>query len=682
MGDKLKRKEDATKEEMKLTMKSRRIISLLLIILCFALLFPIQHAEAYSKPDESEDNKTIMVFAPHQDDEALMANPIMYSHAKQGDDVYVVMAFGSDHAKLTKPELETDFYGIDRLQESKRNLEKLGIGADHLIYLGYQKLDYATTEYKGTDKPFKLGVYGELLHLDGTPYYTYSHENDGFPSYHFYKHKEECKASEANMISDIAEVIMDYKPDELYVINYDAHIEHMWLGSMVDQAFGVVKQTAGFENYCPRYYQGMGYQSNGAAPMDMLTTPSPNDGERLFLESTIPFIPRNPTFSWEDRVRFSVEDEMAIPDFDSNVSAQAFWYGFGRRVYGPGTTILLGRVNSDQIFWERDTRNLAYQASVNVTSNDEDSEKINDFSTLRMPLATIIELNLSQSLSFSTSLNFSEYKWSPEGSDESRTVTLTFDKPKDISSVKLYDDYKEENQITAGVLTFSDGTTTTKEVVGPLNNNGSATTVTFEKKTGITSVSFQITGFEGTPGLTEFEVYAPTETRGTDYIQIYLDKTNGKDQETKSFLYDYPVDATSQTQVMQFSVYRYPDETKSSGYNWELIGANSDSYGITLTKDGLLTVKPKAKRGTYKIKVTDKDNPSLIDEMTVQVKGTGCDPGDINMDGSCDYKDLAYVLMGLDGFYQDCADANDDGLINESDVSFVWERIKLANRVE
>ncbi|MGN0720586.1 MAG: PIG-L family deacetylase [Anaerovoracaceae bacterium] len=675
----MKRKEDTTKEKMKLTMKSRRTISLLLIILCFAFLFPIQQAEAYSKPDESEDNKTIMVFAPHQDDEALMANPIMYSHAKRGDDVYVVMGFGSDPKENTN-----DSYGRNRLRESKKNLEKLGISADHLIYLGYQKLDYAIDEYKDKDtgkpiKPFVLGSDGELCHLNGNSYYTYSHVDEGFPSYHFYKHNEECKASEENMISDIAEVIMEYKPDELYVVNYDKHIEHMWLGSMVDQAFGVVKHKEGFENYCPRYYQSMGYQSNGAAPMDMLKTPSPNDGNRLFLESTIPFTPRNPTFSWEDRVRFSVEDEMAIPDFYRNVSAQAFWYGFGTRVYADNTTILLGSVNSDQIFWERDTRNLAYQASsVNVTSNPQDSKKINDFSTLRMPLATILELNVSKDLKISKDLNFSDYKWSPAEDDESRTVTLNFEQPQNISSVKLYDDYRTENQIKAGVLTFKDSSNIESSInVGPLDNGGGANTILFETKTDITSVSFQITDYAGTPGLTEFEVYAPNSPRKTDYIQIYLDKVNGVDWKNKSFLYDYPVDVTSKAQVMQLGAYCYPNEAAPSSYNWGLSGG---AKGITLTQNGLLTVTPEAESGSYQIQVTSKDDANLTDVMTIQVKGKNPITWDINMDGHCDYRDLAYVLMGLDGFYKDCADVNGDGVIDTKDVSLVWGHIKLENQ--
>lgn len=630
----------------------------MLIFLCFVLLFPTEPANA------NVEKKTIMVFAPHQDDEANMANAVMYSHAKRGDDVYVVMGFGSDPNGTSN-----DLYGLNRLIESRKNLEKLGIPGENLIYLGYQKIDYAAQAYG--DNTLKLGSEDEMLRTDGTSYYTYSHKDEGFPSFHStINGGAECKASEANLISDIINVIKKYKPDELYVINYDGHLEHMWLGSVVDQAFGKLKQQAEFKDYCPRYYQSMSYQSAWQASKDFLTTKSPNDGTRLFLESTLSFTPRNTTFTWADRIRFPVEDEMSMSDLEKNLSAQAYIYGFDKRVYNPnGDKYMLGCINGDQVFWERDTRNLAYQADVSVTSNMGDGGKINDFSTMRMPLTSFLKFT-----SLGPAINCSQYKWSPDSSDAAKTVTLTFEQPQNISSVKLYDDYRTENQIKAGVLTFSDGSTVD---VGELKNNGSATTVTFSQKTGITSVSFKITSYNGTPGLAEFEVYEPNSPRKTDYIQIYLDKVNGSDWKNKSFLYDYPVDVTSKTQIMQLGVYCYPNEAAPSGYNW---GLNGGAQGITLTQNGLLTVTPEAESGSYQIQVTSKDDANLTDVMTIQIKGKKSNAWDINMDGHCDYRDLAYVLMGLDGLYQDCADVNGDGVINTKDVSLVWEHIKLENQ--
>lgn len=621
----------------------------MLIILCFAFLFPTEPANA------DEGKKTIMVFAPHQDDEANMANAVMYSHAKRGDDVYVVMGFGSDSSETWA----FDQYGLNRLRQSAKNMEVLGIPSSHLIYLGYQKIDHASQKTNGvvvTDEN------GAVLRPNGTPYKTMSHVSEGFPSYHYTKYNTEWESSEAHMLSDIVDILKQYQPDEIYAINYDSHIEHMWLGGLVDQAFGIVKKTEGFENYCPRYYQSMSYQTAWQAPQDMTSTVSPNDGTRTFLESTTQKTPRNPTFAWADRVRFPVEDEMSSPDPENNLSAKAY-LGFGGTV---GPERIKACVNGDQVFWERDTRSLTYQATVTTSSNGTDSGKLNDFSTLRIPFSTIKTL--------STSLNFSEYKWSPENDDTGMTITLSFKQPQTIASVKLYDDYNSSNRITAGVLRFSDDSTVD---VGSLNNNGSATTVTFPEKTGITSVSFKITDFIGTPGLTEFEVYSSNNSRTPDFIQIYLDKANGSDWTTKSFLYDYPVDVTSQAQIMQLGVYCYPDDVSPSAFTWKLSGG---TQGITLTQSGLLTVTPEARSGVYQIQVSAKNNPSLKDEMTIQVNGNTFNPADINMDGHCDYRDLAYVLMGMDGFYQDKADVNGDGIVNAEDVNRVWEQIKFSQK--
>lgn len=619
----------------------------MLIFLCFALLFPTEPATANV---QNPEKKTVLVFAPHQDDEANIANAVMYSHAQQGDDVYVIMTFGVDSNNDGK-----DNQGLGRLNQSAKNLECLGIPRSHLIYLGYEQHQHAAGL---TDGQLKFNDLGEILRSDDTPYYTFSHPSQGFPSFHSTLYGEECTMSEKHMLDDFVDVFKYYKPDVVYAVNYDGHPGHRWVASLVDQAFGIVKQTEGFEDYCPRYYQSLSYQSAWGAKRDMDSTMSPNDGSKAFLESTLSFTPRNPTFVWEDCVRFPVEDKMSSPDIASNLFAQAYLTGFA----GTAEDRVRQCVNGDQVFWERDTRSIAYRATVTVSSNETDKGKVNDFSTLREPISAIL-----------AGSGYVDYKWSPAENDTDMTVTLNFATPQDIASVKLYDDYKEENQITAGVLTFSDGSTVN---VGELKNNGSATTVTFPEKTGINSVSFQITAYTGTPGLTEFEVYGTdsTKPRETDFIQIYLDKANGSDWKTKSFLYDYPVNVTSQTQTMQLGVYCYPNEAAPSDYTWKLSGGTT---GITLTQSGLLTVTPVARSGTYQIQVTAKNDPTLTDVMTIQVAGNTFAPWDINMDGLCDYRDLACVLMGLDGFYQDRADVNGDGRINKDDVNLIWDKIKL-----
>jgi LmbE family N-acetylglucosaminyl deacetylase len=548
-----------------------------------------------------------MVFSPHQDDEANMANAVIYSRAKQGANVYVIIGFGSS------PNINNnkDEYGLGRLRESAKNLQYLGLSISNLLYLGYQKLDYAAL---GEDKSILTNNLGEILKKDNTSYITFSHKKEGFPSFHSVKYGNECTVSEEHLLSDIIDILQQYKPDEIYSINYDLHVEHVWLGSLIEQAMGLVKLRADFEDYCPRFYQSMSYQSAWYAAGDMMSVFSPNDPNRNILESTLPFKPWNPTFEWSKRVRFPVEDSMSIPDVNSNLSTLAYKSGFGKRV----ESRLLRLVNGDQIFWERDTRSKSYGATVSVSSNDADKQYLNDFSTTRVPFKNICKLVQKPFKDAKLILNsFDCYKWSPEKNDTNRTISLEFKKPLDITSVRLYDDFMLENQILSGVLTFTDGSSV---AVGALNNCGSASVITFPTKKGIRSVNFQIKEYKGTPGLTEFEIYTLEEPKSPDFIQIYLSGANDQNWKTRSFLYNYPVDVSQHPQSLQLGVYRYPNETPMPNYKWKIVGPHD---GIYLETNGFLRVEQSTLPGTYTVKVSEND--LLTDTIKISVINNSTD---------------------------------------------------------
>ena len=566
-----------------------------------SFLFPLIFlCSCFSKGEnKSHFKKCIMVFSPHQDDEANMANAIMYSRTKQGADVYIVMAFGSS------PKDNNDEYGLGRLRESAGNMKYLGLSSSNLLYLGYQNLPYAVINKENVILTNNLG---EILKANNSSFNTFSHVKEGFPSFHRVKHGTEWAVSEEHLLSDLTDILQQYKPDEIYTINYDKHPDHIWLGSLVEQALGVVKLRKGYDDYCPRFYQSMSYQSSWSAKKDMMSVFSPNDPHRNILESTLPFKPCNTTFEWSKRVRFPVDDKMSIPDVKSNISTLAYKSGFGTRV----SPYLLGLVNGDQIFWERDTRSKSFGATISVSSNDADKRYLNDFSTTRVPFKNICKYLQKpiREANFMLRL-FDCYIWSPDENDTNKTVTMEFSKPIDISSVRLYDDCQLNNHILSGLLTFSDGSSV---AVGELNNCGSATIIAFPKKERISFVSFQIREYIGTPGLSEFEVYEPDKPRAPDFIQIYLSAANNLEQKTQSFLYDYPVDVSQQPQTMKLGVYRYPNETPTPNYNWQIFGKYD---GIHFDTNGVLYVEQSTLPGTYTVKVSEND--VLFDTMTLNV---------------------------------------------------------------
>ena len=113
-------------------------------------------------------------------------------------------------------------------------------------------------------------------------------------------------------------------------------------------------------------------------------------------------------------------------------------------------------------------------------------------------------------------------EWATDGGGVGSWIRLAYPSPTTIDGVVLYDRPNLRDQITAGVLEFSDGSTVP---LGALPNDGSGLTVWFPART-VTSVRLLVTAVSATTrnvGLAELETYAtvpepsagPVEPRAT-----------------------------------------------------------------------------------------------------------------------------------------------------------------------
>jgi len=103
------------------------------------------------------------------------------------------------------------------------------------------------------------------------------------------------------------------------------------------------------------------------------------------------------------------------------------------------------------------------------------------------------------------------HEWATLGEREGAWLKLVWPTPHTIKQIVLYDRPNLNDQITSGMLTFSDGTSIP---VGTLNNDGTGVTITFAEKT-VTSVKLDITEVGGSTaniGLSEIQV---DELQGT-----------------------------------------------------------------------------------------------------------------------------------------------------------------------
>jgi uncharacterized repeat protein (TIGR02543 family) len=97
-------------------------------------------------------------------------------------------------------------------------------------------------------------------------------------------------------------------------------------------------------------------------------------------------------------------------------------------------------------------------------------------------------------------------EWATNGQGVGAWLNLSWSAPYSVNQVVLYDRPNSNDNIASATITFSDGSSI---VIGPLNNDGTATTYTFSARV-ITGLRMTVTGVgSGTAniGLSEMQVY-------------------------------------------------------------------------------------------------------------------------------------------------------------------------------
>jgi len=113
--------------------------------------------------------------------------------------------------------------------------------------------------------------------------------------------------------------------------------------------------------------------------------------------------------------------------------------------------------------------------------------------------------NVADGIAYGDPLDYTK-EWATDGQKAGAWLQVAWTAPVTIDRIVLYDRPNEDDQVTGGTLTFSDGSTVQ---VGPLDNGFAPTVVTFSPRT-VTSVKFTVTKVSASTlnvGLAEFEVY-------------------------------------------------------------------------------------------------------------------------------------------------------------------------------
>lgn len=547
----------------------------LFIFLCILIIIRLWHSNYHWENlnsffvKKADPHTSTLLLIPHQDDDLLMAGAVIRSAIIRQETIRVVFATNGDCADDPSK----------RISEAISALSLFGLKKDNVIFLGYG--DQWDTEYNHiyhapsdtvvTSKSGKTKTYAAAGVID------FSTAKTGLPR----------EYTRENYKTDLRTLLLDYRPDKLYVIDLDSHVDHRALSLLFEEVMGeILKSDVG---YFPRIYKGFSYGTVWNAYYDFyhMNLRSTEIPDPSMLCNTISPLD-NPDYEWDKRVRHIVPGELLSYTLRSSLLYKAMKLHRSQK-------ILLRRapraINSDNVFWERRTDSLSYHALISSTSGDP--SHVNTFKC-------IDSSNIKHK-----AFIFTPKMWVPDNADPRKTLRYDLLKPSDISSVVLYQGLDANNRIISGKLLFSDDSTLDIDFS---KDTGFVKTVEFNTKRNLTYIEFSIITSTGDmAGIREFEIFPPIQPK-VSYIKLILESDHLED--TGMFLYRYVMPYTN---TMRFSFYSYPHN---------LISEKDITLTLTSRSGKRLDIQDRIIRlprsfvpKSYCLTATLRDDPTIYDKV-------------------------------------------------------------------
>lgn len=469
----------------------------------------------------------IMVIAAHPDDVARMASGVIARAQTLGQPIKVVV--------LTNGDADSKKIGYKREAEMMTAAAIANISPDDVIFLGYPD-----EERGGLFKLYNQFVAPTSTYLTERNRIaeTYGREGLGRQDFHSYLTGAPAAYNRPNLIADLQTLVARYKPTQIYTHSFaddhsDSRVTYL---VALEATANVMKATVGYRPdiltgvvHSPRRYpyadkypstenrtaQNRDFSEDFVWPLPAHANPTdPNEAR---YETAVARFTPNVSFTqppslgktnilWEDRLIFPVPAEMQTllqdPTFvgrNSNTNTK-----FRMLLAYPSTWLvskeadrgtLFASGKSDEVFFELPwSSNIAAIADISVTSEN----------TTTMQLA----VNVADGIIDGTPDGGpTEIPTEWAAATPNAELTMTWPRSYTVDTVRIYDRPLSTQNITSGVLRFSDGSSIN---VGALPTDGSTPMVVqLSPAKTITSMTFEVTGATGNaPGLAELEVLA------------------------------------------------------------------------------------------------------------------------------------------------------------------------------
>jgi LmbE family N-acetylglucosaminyl deacetylase len=209
-----------------------------LIIAIFSLV--LTQVYASSEIQDMPSFHSIVIFAPHPDDETLFAGGVIEAAVQNHIPVKIVV--------VTNGDILGQKYGNYRENETVRAMKHFGLAEDDVIFLGYA--DQLTTTLLKAKDPL------EVFQSKARRHSTYAHRGLCQKSYHECWDNSEGLYNHQSIAMDIAHVLKTYRPDAIFTTSrFDKHPDHSGVQAFVQKE--IIDLAAVDNSFHPTMYEAI-----------------------------------------------------------------------------------------------------------------------------------------------------------------------------------------------------------------------------------------------------------------------------------------------------------------------------------------------------------------------------------------------------------------------------------------
>ena len=274
------------------------------------------------------EHRTVMVIAPHEDDEILAFAGSIMSAAGRGDTVKVVFMTNGDYFGKELSEV--------RIAESAKALEHLGIGKEDIIVMGYGDVQIGEFYIDGSSDEVRTSHAG-LTATSGAP-------SLGIYDYHLLDQSEHASYTSNNFRADLENIIRTVRPDEIYTVSeYEWHPDHKYSCLITRD---VIKEIQKDTDYHPVVHQSVVHGEEATWPVRLKTDSSGNPSVDRF---TYPFPSGNVPLEWNKAERIYLTDDMIKAKYDA--IGEFVTQNEGTDTFDGNSEFNYAFVKADEFYW-------------------------------------------------------------------------------------------------------------------------------------------------------------------------------------------------------------------------------------------------------------------------------------------------------------------------------------------